>query len=281
MSHQIAREQTPSAWYPGWLLLLVVLAGPADVLYAQAETDRARLARWMYQDLGGLAQATFTPRTGLYVLGGAGFTLGLAWLDDDAQEGMHDLYRGPVRDVLETVDYFGGPYINVPVVLLAGGSLLTNNTKFQDAAFTSLQTLVYAGLLGYGLKGIFGRLRPERTDDPYAFFATTGTNPFTHEGNSSFPSGHAIAAFGIITPWVLYYPSVFTYSLYAIPTGTMFNRLALAKHWPTDLVVGAAIGVAMGRWLTHRHMDRQAGPSRFEMAVAQEGKLFLLRLHLD
>jgi membrane-associated phospholipid phosphatase len=161
--------------------------------------------------------------------------------------------------------------------------MLTNNIKFQDAAFTSLQTLLYAGVLGYLLKGIFGRARPEWTnpDDPYAFFDRTGTNPLSHEGNSSYPSGHAIASFGIITPWVLYYPSPFTYALYIIPTGTAFSRLATEKHWATDLAVGTVIGVAMGRWLTHRHQGTRSDESRVRLSMIEDGKVFSLRVRLD
>jgi membrane-associated phospholipid phosphatase len=238
-----------------------------------------RFVHWMYQDLGGLAAATLTPETGLYVLGGAAVTAGLVWLDDDLQDASHHLYTGPGRDVLDVLDYVGGPKINLPVVLVAGGSLLTGDTRFQDAAFTSLQTLVYAGLLGYGLKGLFGRRRPEATDNPYAFFATTGKNPFTAEGNSSYPSGHAIAAFGIITPWVLYYPHPVTYALYLVPTGTVLSRLALDKHWATDIAVGATIGVLMGRFLTNRHKARQGGAAPpLELSVLDEGDLVRLRL---
>lgn len=174
--------------------------------------------------------------------------------------------------------------INLPVIALAGGALVTNNIKFQDAAFTSLQTLVYAGLIGYGLKGILGRARPEWTTpyDPYAFFDRTGKNPFSHDGNSSYPSGHAIAAFGIITPWVLYYPSPFTYALYALPVGTSLSRLAVEKHWATDLVVGAAIGVAMGRWLTHRHRRGESRDGdRVRLSFAEDGKLVSLRISLE
>lgn len=266
---------------PGlWLVLLVGLCLQPVAAWAQAETSRVRFVHWMYEDLGALARETVTLRTGLYAAGGMGFTLGTAWLDDDIQDQVHAVYEGTVADVLGALDYLGGPRINIPVVVVAGGSLLTGDEKFQDAAFTSLQTLVYAGLLGYGLKAVFGRSRPEWTDNPYAFFARTGMNPFSAEGNSSFPSGHAIAAFGIVTPWVVYYPSVLTYSLYVLPAGTVLNRLAHDKHWATDVVVGATIGVAMGRWLALRHQGRQRGEPRVELSVDPAGRGFLVQVRL-
>lgn len=264
-------------------VMVVVLLGEAP-LSLEDDSSRFRLFRWMGRDLVALGRSVLTPRFGLYAAGTVGGTFALAWSDDEVTEAMHSVYTGSARDVLEVLDYFGGPKINLPVFVLAGGAMITNNIKFQDAAFTSLQTLVYAGLLGYALKGIFGRARPEWTDpyDPYAFFDRTGMNPFSHEGNSSYPSGHAIAAFGIITPWVLYYPSPFTYALYALPIGTSLSRLALDKHWATDLVVGAAIGISMGRWLTHRHRRDEPGDGdRVNLSFAEDGRLFSLRVRLD
>lgn len=248
------------------------------------DSSRLRIFRWMGEDIVALGRTVLTPRFALYTAGTMGGTLALAWSDDEVTEAMHDVYTGEARNVLEVLDYLGGPKINLPVFVLAGGAMITNNIKFQDAAFTSLQTLVYAGLIGYGLKGILGRARPEWTDpyDPYAFFDRTGKNPFSHEGNSSYPSGHAIAAFGIITPWVLYYPSPFTYALYVLPVGTSLSRLALDKHWATDLVVGAAIGISMGRWLTHRHRRPTTNDgTRVRLGFVENGSLFSLRVRLE
>lgn len=262
----------------------VTRPGPAFEQFAAPvgipDSSRARVFRWMYQDVGALAQHVGTPRFALYAGGTMAATFGLAWLDDDVRDAVQSIYHGTFEDVLDVADYFGGPKINVPVVALAGGSLLTNNVKFRDAAFTSLQTLIYAGLIGYGLKGIFGRERPEWSDDTYAFFSRTGKNPFTHEGNSSYPGGHAIASFGIVTPWVVYYPSLFTYALYAIPIGTGLSRIALDKHWATDILVGAFIGISMGRWLSHRHRAIQRA-DRLNITVLDDGNLFRIAVRLE
>ena len=247
---------------------------------AYQDSSRLRGLRWIYQDLGSLARNVATPKFALYTAGTMAGTFGLAWLDDDVGNAVQSVYHGPFKDALDVADYLGGPKINLPVVVLAGGSLLTDNVKFQDAAFTSLQTLIYAGLIGYGLKGLFGRERPEWSDNPYAFFSRTGKNPFTHEGNSSYPGGHAIAAFGIITPWVMYYPHPVTYALYVLPIGTGISRIALSKHWATDIVVGAFIGVSMGRWLSRLHQSRQDVDDRLSVAVLESGKLFRITWHL-
>lgn len=266
-----------------------ILRQPGDIDWALIpgpvlpDRSRRRVFKWMYQDLGGLARHVVTPKFGLYAAGAMGFTFGLAWLDDEALDVMHDVNRGLVKEFFLVVDTLGGPIINVPVVAAAGISLLTNNQRFQDAAWTSLQTLVYAGVLGYVLKGIFGRDRPIWTEDTYAFFARTGMNPVVAEGNSSFPSGHAISSFGIITPWVLYYPSPFTYALYIIPAGTTLSRLSHSRHWATDVVVGTVIGITMGRWLTARHKRQRTGaePPRLDLSLARTGVGLSLTYRLD
>jgi hypothetical protein len=51
----------------------------------------------------------------------------------------------------------------------------------------------------------------------------------------------------------------FLYALYIAPTGAVLNRMSVRKHWPTDIVVGAAIGVGIGRFLAKRHMAYQRG----------------------
>ncbi|MEM1269404.1 MAG: phosphatase PAP2 family protein, partial [Bacteroidota bacterium] len=252
------------AWFIGVLCLALASVGTAQSTTDlqpntdfQPDTSPIRFARWMVTDAGALAKATFTPRVGLYALGAGVYTAAGAAVDSDLQDAVQDVYSGGFRAVLVAANDLGGPRGAVPVVLLAVGSLAVPDTKLQDAAWTSLQTVVYAGMIGYGLKGLFGRLRPEATDDPYAFFETTGQNPFVGQGNSSFPSGHTIASFSLITPWVVYYPSPFTYALYALPTATALNRVAIDKHWTTDIVVGALVGISVGRFLSRRHQRLQ------------------------
>jgi membrane-associated phospholipid phosphatase len=141
--------------------------------------------------------------------------------------------------------------MTLPAATLAAVSLFSSNTRFQDAAFTSLETLLAAGAVSYGLKYAFGRHRPADAPGPFTFA------PFS--GHSSFPSGHATTAFAVLTPWVLYYPNLATYSLFAVSTGTAVARLAHNEHWATDVLAGSAVGFLMGYWLTKRHQAQTAG----------------------
>ncbi|HMB92574.1 MAG TPA: hypothetical protein VKP65_17095, partial [Rhodothermales bacterium] len=148
----------------------------------QKPPSRKRFLRWAYQDAVGLAQSA-NGRTPLYVAGAAAALVPLSLLDTRIGAEMQGRQQeGPLSGFLNVTNEFGGPKVNIPVAAIFAASLATDNTRFQDAAFTSLQSLVYAGAISYGLKYTFGRFRPEEWDSPYHF------SPFS--GRSSFPSGH-------------------------------------------------------------------------------------------
>ncbi|MDZ7758079.1 phosphatase PAP2 family protein [Rhodohalobacter sp.] len=131
--------------------------------------------------------------------------------------------------------------------------MLTDNDKFQDAAFTSLQSVLYTYISVNILKYTFARERPLQNSSPYVFnfFDTNAT---------SFPSGHASNAFAVIVPWVVYYPGIYTYSMLALPVGTAIARISKGKHWMSDVYAGALIGAFWGYRLSKRHLD----PTRSE-----------------
>lgn len=226
--------------------LFVVSIGVADVPAAlgQAQNDRGRFLRWAYQDAVHLVREADW-QTPLYALGATAVLVPLTSLDDEINPWVQHRYRGDVADYLDFTNELGGPRMTLPVVGLFAASLVTDNARFQDAAFTSLQALVYAGAANYALKYAIGRVRPEEDRGVYEFA------PFS--GNTSFPSGHTATAFAVLTPWVLYYPNVGTYGLFALCTGTAVARLARDRHWATDVLAGGTVGFMTAYWLTKQH----------------------------
>ena len=98
------------------------------------------------------------------------------------------------------------------------------------------------------IKFISGRSRPEEGNGPYYF------KPFS--GRVSFPSSHAASAFAFLTPWILYYPNIFTYSLFVLPVGTGLARMAKKRHWASDVIAGSIIGFGISYLLSEWHKQK-------------------------
>lgn len=233
--------------------------------------QRTRFLHWAYEDAGALVLEA-NPRAVLYALGSAAVLTSLSPIDPPLLEQVQEGYSGGLATYLDATNEMGGPRATAPVTALFVASLVTDNARFQDAAFTSLQALAYSAAITNGFKFLLGRYRPEADAGAYRFV------PFS--GNRSLPSGHTSAAFAIVTPWVLYYPNVATYGLFALSAGTAVARIALDKHWPTDVLAGAAIGFLTARWLTRRHQGAEVGRLSLTPSAGPDAVSLTLRLRL-
>ncbi len=245
--------------------MLLLLAGPLQL--AAQQTEPSRFLHWIYRDAAAMAGAVVDGATPLYALGAVGVLFPVSQADPGINPELRKARSGGFGQYLDITNEFGGPGVNLPVAGVFALTLLTPDHKLQDAAFTSLQSLVYAGAIGYGLKYAFGRVRPDEGHGAHRF------RPFS--GKSSFPSGHATTAFAVLTPWVLYYPGPATYGLFAISTGTALSRLARDKHWATDVLSGSVLGFATAYWLTRRHQSVQRGFSLTPVATPDAVSLTL------
>lgn len=232
-------------------LLVIILCADVPAL-AQERTDTGRFVDWLGGDAKALVHS-IDARDAAYVAGAGAVLIPLSRFDERINPEIQEEYRGGFARFLDLTNELGSPKVVGPLVAVFGASLLADDTKLQDAAFTSMQSLLYAGLVTYGIKYTVGRMRP---------YEESGSNRFLPlSGHNSFPSGHTTVAFAIATPWVVYYPHPVTYGLFALSTGTAVARLAHNRHWATDVAAGAAIGTVTGYWLAKRHQDQQGGIS--------------------
>jgi len=126
-------------------------------------------------------------------------------------------------------------------------SVRTNN------AFLVFSSVLCAVVTTGVLKFFVGRMRPVFFDG----LGVTGFNPFSFEwAFNSMPSGHAAATFaglvmlGMLTPqWK---PLTWTV---AIIVG--ISRVYIGAHWPTDVLVGAFIGMVAADLVKHWAFKRK------------------------
>jgi len=210
--------------------------------------DSGRFKDWAWQD----AEAWITSWDGqrvVYVAGATAVLAGLSFTDQAISDQAINWGSGTFGGFLDASNEIGGPYgILIPTSVFAL-SFATDDTKFQDAAFTSMQSYVYSLALVFTTKMVVGRSRPDAEKGPHDF------HPFS--GAASFPSGHTASIFAMVMPWVFYYPGPVTYAMVAVATGTAIARIQRQRHWFTDVLAGAAISTAMSHFLYKRHRNAQ------------------------
>ena len=203
-----------------------------------------RFLNWVIKDPYYITKDLNKKDAEFFLLTGLGIT-GISTQDAITSTSLQSRFRN--NTLLAATNEVGTfKYVGSLSAVLFGTSLLTDNHKFQDAAFTSLQSLIYTKFTVGAAKYAFARERPyeaERTHD-FEFFENNVT---------SFPSGHTSTAFALVVPWVIYYPNAFTYSLLALPVGTAIARVSKGKHWMSDVAAGAAIGAYWSYKLSKRH----------------------------
>jgi membrane-associated phospholipid phosphatase len=154
----------------------------------------------------------------------------------------------------------GGTYV---IGRIAGGSAL------ERAGLRSLEALLVADVATRVIKIGAGRRRPTVSSSSDHF------DPFKFDSNSnSFPSGHTSHVFAIATtfsmelsgeaPWV-------PFVAYPLAAWTATTRVLDRKHWVTDVVGGAALGILSARLVQRRHRDREEREGGLSWSIAPAG----------
>ena len=224
-----------------WFLagVLVGLALPRMV-WAQSADDPLRFAVWLVQDLRAVPSA-LSPAVLAPVGVGLAGVVGLSAVDAPLAA---DLQR---RELWRVVEELGDANAMRPAAIMVFvGSLLQDDHRVQDAAFTGLESLVMANMLTNVLKAIHGRSRPWQEEGAGHW------KPFS--GRTSFPSGHATTAFALMTPWVVYFRHPVAWAGMGLAAATSISRVTLRYHWPSDVLAGALIGSGVSWWLATRHL---------------------------
>ncbi len=133
--------------------------------------------------------------------------------------------------------------IGLPTTLLLS-SLIYNNKQLQQSSIHLFEALAINTITTQSLKKIIRRQRP------YNQYPTI-VYPYTIENDHSFPSGHTSSAFTLATNICLEQKKwYFTLPAYAWAASVGYSRIYLGEHYPSDVLAGAAVGIASA-YLTH------------------------------
>ena len=150
---------------------------------------------------------------------------------------LYAIPRGSVLDAFFLgVTKIAGSYGQLWVVIAL---LLLIFKKTRRAGIALLIAYVGVFLLGqYGLKNLISRPRPCQIDTAFPLLVS-------RPSSSSFPSTHSAWAFGGATAIFLQHRKAGV-AAYVAAILIGFSRLYLFLHFPTDVLFGAAMGVALG-----------------------------------
>ena len=171
-------------------------------------------------------------RTSRILLAGgvAGF---LSWQTEDADAAARFLEGSPLEGPVDIGDTYANGIVLGSTAL---GSLalghLAHRPRLQAFGADLSKSLLVSSAVVWGLKLGINRTRP-------------------NGGDYSFPSGHAAVAFCAAPVFQKHFGSKVGVPAYALAVGAGLGRMEDRKHFLSDVVVGAAIGLAVGDAVIH------------------------------
>lgn len=156
-----------------------------------------------------------------------------------------------VQTSLHISDY--GAY---SMIGLGGASFLlghvTHNDHLQEAGLLSGEAAINSTAVAYLLKETTQRQRPLDGNAHGDFF----------QGGASFPSEHSAIAWSIASVWAHEYPGWLNQTAaYGLATTITLTRVTAKQHFPSDVIVGSALGWYFGRQVYRAHHDPELGGS--------------------
>src|ERR1700674_2314209 len=176
-------------------------------------------------------------------------TLGLVASDQDI---MRHFGNTPMAHSSSFSNYGLAAMVGGAASLYLRGAI-THDDHSRETGFLAGEAAVNGLVVGETMKLVFQRPRPNA--------ANAGS---FGAGGASFPSEHALVAWSIASVIAHEYPGPLTKLLaYGAATGISLSRVAARQHFPSDVVVGSALGYLVGRYVYRAHHDPELpGASR-------------------
>lgn len=151
---------------------------------------------------------------------------------------------------------FGSPYYQAAAL---GGLYLTaklfKQVELSRQSTVLLSSAALTGTTVIVLKSMFSRERPYVQGDAHSFF----NGAFAGDDFLAFPSAHTALAFSFASTLTYLNPDEVWIPLIAYPLAglTAWSRMYDAKHWLSDVLLGAALGHLIGKTMVQQHTKIQ------------------------
>jgi membrane-associated phospholipid phosphatase len=156
-------------------------------------------------------------------------------------------------------------YVTYSFIGLGGSSFLFGQVRHDDrlseAGLLASEAAINSAGIAYLLKETTQRQRPYQGDGNGDFFA----------GGSSFPSEHSAIAWSVASVWAHEYPGWFSQmAAYGLATAVTATRVTAKQHFPSDAIIGSALGWYFGRQVYRAHHDPELGGSGWGNALEEK-----------
>ena len=156
---------------------------------------------------------------------------------------------------------YGSPGIVVGGAALYAAGWATGRPDIARLGLRAGEAVALSGIVTGGIKGIAGRARPYASPQrPGGWRLFSGTRDGARQ---SFPSGHTTAVFAFAAAMDrelrLSHPGTARWAgpaLYGAAALTGLARMHSDKHWASDVVMGAGVGLVSGLVVARFHADR-------------------------
>src|SRR3989440_2522084 len=180
------------------------------------------------------------------VFGGIAAGIGtVAAFDRDIEREIRGARNNTVTNIFDNVQPLGNEYaIGIVGTFYIYGEFFKDPRAETTALDSISATAIAFGIVTNSFKFVIGRGRPTDGGGAYNF------RPFS--GQDSFSSGHTTEAFALASVISEHYDSLWVQApAYGLASAVGYARLNNNRHWPSDVLAGAAIGSFVGKTVVH------------------------------
>jgi hypothetical protein len=196
-----------------------------------------------------------------WIVPAAGLTAGLmledSWISRQVSNNPTQLNRS-----LNISDYTAYAMIGA-----GGGAFLlghmTHNDHLQESGLLAGEAAINSTAVTYLFKEVTQRQRP---------LEGNGNGDFFHSG-LSFPSEHSAIAWSIASVFAHEYPGALSQiGAYSLASAVTITRVTAKQHFPSDVLIGSALGWYFGRQVYNSHHDKELGGTSWGSLLPDESK---------